>query len=381
MHEHNKTHANTRAHSGSPLGARRAILFNGILCCLSIFAVLIAGEAFVRLAMPRDDIAEWYLPHPRYHHLLKPNFHQRYVYRPFGAYMDVQTNASGFRDTPRERAPDDAALVLFLGDSFVFGYGLDVEQRMDTALRRMAREREISLDTINWGVPGWGTSHQALYAADHLKTVQPDALVLLFCNNDPANDRGVGLPTLPDMDSSLYPLKTLLRRRLHLYRMLLEVRAFLRAGRQENRESSGDVRPDGSPCDIMPEDWRRTKGFIFDIHQALNAANPGTQMLLMAASPDDAPVRESLTAIASEKPGLHYLDIAPGIAHLSQDERQMPWDAHWSPAVHHAAAAAVLDWIAANLAADRHKHTVEPRDGLVSVSAKFHRLWWSLKAS
>ena len=75
---------------------------------------MLAGECCLRLFKPRADIAEWYLPNPKYHHTLKPDFHQRYSYQNSDAVMDVQTNPQGFRDFQRQKLQREHLAFCFL---------------------------------------------------------------------------------------------------------------------------------------------------------------------------------------------------------------------------------------------------------------------------
>ncbi len=321
---------------------RKFILINLALFGVSLVAALGAAEMIVRVAMPRDDIAGWFQSHAKYHHTVKANFHQAFRYRAHGEVMDVQTNAAGFRDAAQTAPPEDATTVLFLGDSFVFGYGVDVKDRLDTRLRTLAAEAGRAIHTVNWGVPGWGTALQARYVCDHIAQERPDVLVLVFCHNDPANDRGVGLPVLPDTDSALYPLKAFLRRHSHLYRLLLEVRTKARA---QDGAPAEDAAPVANGYAISGDDWKRTENGIRTMYSALFEANPDARMLILAATPDRTGVDGHLAAIAGGGRHVHYVDLSPYIAHLPDEARVMPWDGHWSPAVHTAAARAILDAI------------------------------------
>lgn len=65
--------------------------------------------------------------------------------------VEYRINSHGFRDIPTPKGNRD---LLLLGDSFVFGEGLGVEQ---TAARALKPVR--GLRTLPLGVPGWATSH------------------------------------------------------------------------------------------------------------------------------------------------------------------------------------------------------------------------------
>ena len=319
------------------------LLLLGISCLFSVLFI----EFSVRIFMPHDDIAEWYQPHPKYHHTLKPDFYQQFHYQSHDAVMTVQTDAAGFRELDAKETNGDEIKVLFLGDSFVFGYGLEIHTRIDSFLRVLAKEHGISLTTVNWGVPGWGTSQETLYAADHLKDELPDILVLLFCNNDPANDRGYELPALPNTKSPLFPVKTWLRRYSHLYRWLLELRAMKQHSPQGKENDVRLKENDG----ISEEDWCNTRALMLQLYRDYEKIYPQVFMLLIAAAPEDSLVKENLENIADNGERLFYIDLMPFIKNIPVKDRVMPWDGHWSPAVHEAAANAIMDWVEENIQA------------------------------
>jgi len=301
-------------------------------------------ELVVRVFIPHTEIAEWYQSHPKYNHILKPNFYQLFHYPNHDAVMTVQTNSLGFRELQLLGNGKTAGFkVLFLGDSFVFGYGLEVNNRLDSFLHDLAKERNIPLTTVNWGVPGWGTSHQVLYAEDHLQEESPDVLVLLFCKNDPANDRGLELPTLTNIDSPLYFVKYCLRRYSHLYRWLLEFCA--RSRQLVNREGIDTEHA----YNISSEEWNHTTSYILQLSKIFEDINPEGCILLLAAAPEDIQVKKNLVQIAEKISQLFYIDLIPYVEDIPYKERVMAWDGHWSPAVHNAAAKAVMDWIDENM--------------------------------
>ena len=70
--------------------------FNVLILGISAVASVLIGECLVRIFMPHADIAEWYQPHQKYHHVLKTNFYQKFRYQQHDAIMTVQTNVGGF---------------------------------------------------------------------------------------------------------------------------------------------------------------------------------------------------------------------------------------------------------------------------------------------
>lgn len=92
----------------------------------------------------------------------------------------VRNNALGFRDIEFER--DGRPMMLFLGDSFVWGVDAEADERFTDLLR----SRLPGYRTANAGVSGYGTDQEYLWLQRIWPTIQPSIVVLVFCT---ANDR------------------------------------------------------------------------------------------------------------------------------------------------------------------------------------------------
>jgi lysophospholipase L1-like esterase len=102
--------------------------------------------------------------------------------RPF----DVAHNRLGFRDVDHgeKRAPR----ILFIGDSFVWGFDVEQAERFTERLRERAPEWEI----VNAGVSGYGTDQELLLLERFHDSFDPDLVVLVHCSND-VGDSGTNL--------------------------------------------------------------------------------------------------------------------------------------------------------------------------------------------
>lgn len=114
-------------------------------------------------------------------------------------------NADGFRGpaVPREKPPSTFRL-LFLGDSFTFGEGVDDDQTFAALVTAGLNRRAGSLryDGINAGVSGYNTRDEVVYLRERWLAYGPDLVVLTFYLNDAYDDdrfaplimgRGAGL--------------------------------------------------------------------------------------------------------------------------------------------------------------------------------------------
>src|SRR5882672_7751893 len=98
---------------------------------------------------------------------------QAYLFgsRAFG----VTNNSEGFRAP--EHTVSNKPGILFLGDSFVWGYDVDAAERFTDKLQ--ARHPEWSIH--NFGVSGYGTDQEYLLLNQHFGAYKPRIVFLLFC--------------------------------------------------------------------------------------------------------------------------------------------------------------------------------------------------------
>ena len=98
-----------------------------------------------------------------------------------GRVTEVTTNALGFRGPewrPAEGASPVAGRVMLLGDSQVFGYGVDDAHAMSTYLQG---ELGDDYEVLNAGVPTWGPHEQVLALDTYGPTYRPE-VVVYFAN-------------------------------------------------------------------------------------------------------------------------------------------------------------------------------------------------------
>jgi len=99
--------------------------------------------------------------------------------------VEVTTNALGLREGPIAQKSPHRVRVLMLGDSVAFGWGVPVEDAVSRQLERELRGRNgVDIETINSGVPGYNTLQEALFLEAYGDTLQPDAVLLLYVDND-----------------------------------------------------------------------------------------------------------------------------------------------------------------------------------------------------
>ncbi len=159
-------------------GVRRSALFKVGLIAGAFVLALFLGEAALRIFC-RDRLEvvedERYLLY-RYDETLGwfpiPNTRQRVkASRPF----TVVHNSVGFRD--REHTSGESQAIIFLGDSFVWGYDVDAAERFTDKLQA----RHPDWNVYNFGVSGYGTDQEYMLLQRYFDAVHPRVVFLLFC--------------------------------------------------------------------------------------------------------------------------------------------------------------------------------------------------------
>lgn len=134
---------------------------------------------------------------------LRPNAQGTFPFpKRESAHWNYATNSSGLRGP--EIAPKNPGLkrLLFLGDSYTFGWGLDREadaypRQTEHLLNDDAGTTRA--EVINAGIPGYNTVMEYHYLRRALDLFQPDAVVLSYMMND-----AEGQSVLPDPAPKFY---------------------------------------------------------------------------------------------------------------------------------------------------------------------------------
>src|SRR5262249_32019985 len=110
---------------------------------------------------------------------LRPNTHT------VAAGVAYETNADGQRDDVNHALAKDPrrTRIVFLGDSFTFGWGLELQYTFVKQLQSLLGTERW--EVINLGVPSYTTVDEvALFGISGLK-YDPDLVVLMYHPNDP----------------------------------------------------------------------------------------------------------------------------------------------------------------------------------------------------
>lgn len=167
-------------------------LFFSIICVLLSFLVAFAVvEVAVRRLSPQEVGPVRFACLPELGDIPVPG--QQGERRLPGVFsFRYSNNSLGWRGSReyREKKRTDYR-VLFLGDSFTYGLGVDDDQTFAALVEKDLRSDRVSVEVMNAGAPGKGTD----YALKCFQTVgrkfHPDLTVLgFFCNDFQDNARG-----------------------------------------------------------------------------------------------------------------------------------------------------------------------------------------------
>ena len=87
-------------------------------------------------------------------------------------------NSFGFTDRERTRTkPKGVFRIAVLGDSFIWGSGLDYEQIWSHKLERKLLAEYDSIEVMSWGLCGWSTLDEFNFYKEHGKDFDIDLLM------------------------------------------------------------------------------------------------------------------------------------------------------------------------------------------------------------
>ncbi|MFX0197130.1 MAG: SGNH/GDSL hydrolase family protein [Candidatus Hodarchaeota archaeon] len=324
------------------LTAKTKGIYSLLMIVLTFVVGLSIAEILIRVFIPQQETMRWFLPDEKYGHVLKRNFHQRYHYFDSNFFMDVKTNSLGLRDKEYDLSRTDVKRILLLGDSFVFGHGVNIEDCFDSRLEELLNRSGESFFVINAGVGGWGSLQEFAYAKDNFALFNPDIIVVTFCGNDLGDDLRF-IAKVPYRRGLLrFPGKVFVRNHSHLYRLIQTKFSRLRHNWKVKKKHT-DVKKrltdiEGiidkqSGCIITEDDFDRTLGYIKSFHYDFLKFNPDGLLLVQSTNPLNANIRSHLSSLSNGE-DLIYVDLYDDVSQLRPEQMKVPHFGHWSPLMH-----------------------------------------------
>lgn len=177
---------------------RKRILFGGITFLLCLTFLTLACELMLRMFAPQLLVPRYVTDSGFGIRVHCPNisiYHTTPDYR-----VNIRTNSMGIR-ADREFAFDKSEgvfRVILLGDSFTFGYGVEIDHTYGAVLDRILAEEGIKAEVINLGVSGAGTAEELIMLNNVGLKFDPDMVIVGYCWNDVTNDIWSKLYTVGD---------------------------------------------------------------------------------------------------------------------------------------------------------------------------------------
>lgn len=297
------THANWLLALGSILAM--ALVFEGgfrVAAHLGNDALLDAATD-LEIEPPSDRPAELghliqWAEDPREIYRLKPHLDVLY------AGARVKTNAFGFRGPAvKMKKPGGLYRILGIGDSFMFGYGVENDEPYlalleDRLRRRFPGER---VEVINTAVPGYNTSMEVASLRTRGVRFKPDLVLLEVVGND------LDLPNFIRQRDDVLALD-----RSYLFDFLDRRLTRHPLSLHEKLEASGFSPGFGLPPEKIPEEYRDMLGWpaFFDALRELRhlGRKYGFQILVISLAPaEDSMSKRAL--LEAERLGLRTVDV------------------------------------------------------------------------
>jgi hypothetical protein len=172
------------------LSARwRSLAINLLVMSASLFVVLAALELAARVALrpnrgkERRERAAYTVFDPLVGWRLKPGARVRYDRDEYTT--DVAINSLGMRDHERAPTPPPGETrLLLLGDSFVEGYTVQLDETIGQVLERKLRRADCPIEVLNGGVGGYSTDQEYLLYREAGRRLGARVVVLFVFHND-----------------------------------------------------------------------------------------------------------------------------------------------------------------------------------------------------
>lgn len=163
----------------------KKFLFSCLALLISVIIFAILGEIVIRLFLKerfRIVADERNLTYKYHEELGWVPLANNQKYFTGGRRIFVQHNNRGFRD--HEHGIKDKPRIVFLGDSFVWGYDVEQYQRFTEKLQKLIPAWEV----INLGISGYGTDQEYLLIQKHFEYYKPEIVCLIFCQDNDEED-------------------------------------------------------------------------------------------------------------------------------------------------------------------------------------------------
>jgi hypothetical protein len=343
------------------------LIIIGVL--LSFLVALGVAEVAVRYISPQEVGPVRFACHPELGDIPVPG--QRGERRFSGVFtFRYSNNSLGWRGRReyREAKPTDYR-VLFLGDSFTYGLGVNDDQTFAVQVEKDLRAGLMSLEVMNAGCPGKGTDYELKCFQTVGRKFHPDLTVLGFFGNDFAdNARGEyytigsrGELRVKPVNCDRGGIKAVLDR-LPGYNWLISwsqaanlvkqagVDFIVSRAQKNNADATSGLvvsSTRGAGGYVTAANKELTRIYIEQLNAAVKGAGGALMMFYIPISQEVLEYRQTRTTSADERAiqriaadnGMMLWSLTPLLAHSGQPiDRLYYQEGHWTAAAHALAA-------------------------------------------
>ncbi len=276
-------------------------------------------------------------------------------------------NRYGFRDTEHEDSSDKKPAIVFLGDSFTWGYEVEFDEMFVNRLR----DRFPSYELFNLAHRGYGTDQELLTFTSWRDNRPLVLVILMFSENDIGDNNhrfryakpkphfqlveselvltGVPVPKTEEWTQSrpaeLVPdswrtkLKDILLRSHFLHDVYFRYSLF-------RSSSTGD----GIPKDVKEADFTLTSRILEELKKEVERSGAKLVVFFIPSKReierlDDSPPYQIAIADLCQKRGIEYFDLAPDFK-TTRYRTYHRFGGHWNARGHQVAAEAIYTYLA-----------------------------------
>jgi hypothetical protein len=347
----------------------RSLFFRIIGVLLGFLVALAIAEVAVRYISPQEVGPVRFACNPELGYIPVPG--QQGERRLPGVFtFRYSNNSLGWRGRReyRETKPTDYR-VLFLGDSFTYGLGVNDDQTFAARVEQELRAGRLSVEVMNAGAPGKGTDYELKCFQTKGRKFHPDLTVLAFFGNDfQDNARGEyynigkrGELRVNSLDCNRGAIKSVLNR-LPAYNWLISwsqaANLVKQAGVDFIVNRAHKTGPDAT-SDLVVSYTRSASGYttaankrltqiyVENLNAAVNQAGGALMMFYIPISQEVldyrqtraiSPDERAIQRIAADN-GMMLWSLTPLLAHSGQPiDRLYYQEGHWTAAAHEMAA-------------------------------------------
>lgn len=166
----------------------RSLVSSLLALTVSVAVCLLAAEALIRLVRPSARLTiepgGLYEADPPGRYRLAPGYRGS-IFNRVEYSNEIRINEHGLRGPEVGASLPGGTRILAIGDSFVFGVGVEDDQTFIARLAERLTEPGRPVEALNGGIPAFGVPDAVGWLERHGIALQPDVVVLgIFLGND-----------------------------------------------------------------------------------------------------------------------------------------------------------------------------------------------------